>query len=457
MRSKICFFDDYFIASRQGTLRRYFRPEKIGELDDKGYQFQLYSSFFYDKKVGKYRAYYEVPSPNFNDLEIRDVRLAEADTPEDFVKGNFTSQFINGFKNGSHGICVIYNPDDDIYVLVGDSDFTNPDPIHPNSHGCALLSCMTSKDGINFSDEHIICNVHSDTYNCICYNPYTKEYVVTMRAVWGDRRVWYIKSKDLYTWTEPELLMFPYANDNSGMQYYALGISHCDGIFYGILWKYMTDLNKPDFTDMAGYMDNDLMYSIDGIHYNPTPLAPVCERPLPPEAGCKQMWLQKVEESNDGRTLIFGAAARVMHGADIDESKDDKMAVSVLYGIRKDGFCAIEGVTGSSEIYTKNLNIKGEEIYLNFNARCGKITYALVDDLGREIEGFAFADCVAFENEESVSKKLEWKNPDWNKVKNRRVRIALRFPGSLVYSISLDCGLWTMWPQEGINLPIKQK
>jgi hypothetical protein len=161
-----------------------------------------------------------------------------------------------------------------------------------------------------------------------------------------------------------------------------------------------------------------------------------------------------VEESNDGRTLIFGSASKIAHGGNIDE--DGKLAVSVLYSIRKDGFCAIEGVTGSSEIYTKNLNIEGEEIYLNFNACCGKITYALVDDMGREIEGFAFSDCTPFEKEESVSKKLEWKNPDWSKVKNRRVRIAIRFPGSLIYSLSLDCGLWTMYPQQGINLPIQK-
>ncbi len=450
MKSKICFFDDYFIASRQGTLRRFFHPEKIGELNDEEFKYQAYSSFFYDKKVNKYRAYYDVPSPEHNDSEIRILRLAEADTPEDFTNGKFTVRTVNGFANCSHGSSVTYNPDEDIYVMVGDS---NGATFHTEYN--SYLSCMISKDGVNFYDEHEIYHGYSDALNSICYNPYSKEYIVTMRAVWGDRRIWIMRSKDLKTWQGPDLLMYPVGNDNSGMQYYSFGISHCNGIFYGILWNYMTDLNKPDFTDMAGYMDNDLLYSIDGVHYNKTPLAPVCDRPLPPEFGSKQMWLQNVAESNDGRTILFGSGSRIMHGANDKDIK--KGSLSVLYGIRRDGFCALEGVTNSSEIYTKNLAIYGDEISLNFNALSGKITYAIVGEFGESIEGFTYDDCTPFENEESVDKKLEWKNADWSKIRNRRVRIALRFSGCLIYSLSLDCGLWTMWPQEGINLPFPKK
>ena len=448
MKSKICFFDDYFIASRQGTLKRYFKPEKIGELNDEGFKYQAYSSFFYDKKVGKYRAYYDVPSPDHNDTEIRILRLAEADTPEDFARGNFTARTVNGFKNCCHGSSVTYNPDEDIYVMVGDANVASR---FENSY----LSCMISRDGVNFYDEREIYHGYSDALNSICYNPYSKEYIVTMRAVWGDRRIWIMRSKDLKEWQGPEMIMYPIGNDNSGMQYYSLGISHCNGIFYGVLWNYMTDLNKPDFTDMAGYMDNDLLYSLDGVHYNRTPLAPVCDRPLPPEFGSKQMWLQNVAESNDGRTILFGSGSRIMHGGNDKDVK--KATISVLYGIRRDGFCALEGVTPTSEIYTKNLAIYGDEISLNFNAYSGKITYALVGERGESIEGFTFDDCTPFENEESVDKKLEWKNADWSKVKNRRVRIALRFSGCLIYSISLDCGLWTMWQQEGINIPFPKK
>lgn len=449
MKSKICFFDDYFIASRQGTHKRYFLPKKFCEVDDKGFKYQTYTSFFYDTKYNKYRAYIEVPSPDHTDTEIRILHLIEADTLDDFANGKYTVTPVKGLENCVHGSSVIYNPDADVYVWVGDSN-----GITFKSKLNSYLCCMTSKDGIHFENEREIYHGYSDTLNSLCYNPYSKEYVVTMRAVWGDRRVWIVRSKDLNNWSEPEILMYPTENADSGMQYYALGVGHCGGIFYGLLWRYMTDLNKPDFTDMAGYMENDLLYSIDGIHFNKTPLAPVCDRPLPPEFGCKQMWMQNVAE-DEKNTILFGSAVNIMHGG--DDSVRDKVSTSVIYTIRKDGFCAIEGVSGNSEIYTKNLAIYGDEITLNFNAFGGKITYALVGERGEEIEGFSFAECVPFENEESVGKKLEWKNADWSKVRNLRVRIAIKFPGCLIYSISLDCGLWTMWPQEGINLPYPKK
>lgn len=447
MESTICFFDDYFIASRQGTKRRYFTPTFLGYLNDKNYQLQTYTSFFYDEKIKKFRAYYEVEHTSFNDTEIRTPIVAFANTPKDFTTGNFTTQKITGWYGATHGCSVTYNPDEDIYVMVANANSEH----FKDYSGASVLSVGTSKNGVDFDFLGPIHSDYSDTLNSICYNPYTKEYIVTMRACWGDRRVSVIKSSDLKAWTKPEMVIYPSASeDNYGCQHYALGISNCNGTFYGLLWRYITDLNKADFTDMAGIMENDLYYSLDGVHYTKA-LSPVCDRPLAPAFGSKQMWLQNVCDSRDGKFILFGSASKIAHGEDF---LSEKCLTSVLYEIRKDGFCALEGTTPTSMICTKNFALYGDKISINCNCLGGTLTYALLDEKGVAYEGFSFDDCVPIKKEDCIDRQLKWSKP-LSQLKNKKIRLAFKAFGCLLYSITLDGALWTMWAQKSFNEPIR--
>ena len=450
METTICFFDDYFIANRQGAVRRYFKPTFLGYLDDKNYNIQTYTSFFYDEKIKKFRAYYEVTHPDFNDAEARMPILALADTPKDFTTGNFTSTPIKGWLGASHGCGVAYNPDQDLFVMVGNCNSQYHKNHLPNQ---TMLSYATSKDGVNFEFKGVIHNDYSDTLNSICYNPYTKQYIVTMRSSWGDRRVNVMKSYDLINWTKPEIILYPTATlDNYGAQHYALGISNCNGTFYGILWRYVTDLNKPDFTDMAGIMENDLYYSLDGVHYAKA-LEPVCSRPLAPAYGSKQMWLQNVCDSKDGKFILFGSGSKIAHGEVVSK---DKWATSILYEIRKDGFCALEGTTASSLVCTKNFAVYGDKISINCNCLGGTLSYALANEKGQPYEGFSFEDCEPIKNEDCICKELKWAKPI-SELKGKKIRIIFKLYGCLLYSITFDGALWTVFAQKSFCEPIRKE
>lgn len=435
MKAKLCFFDDYYVAARPNTERRIFAPQKRGEFHDGDALLQLYTSFFYDPYVKKYRLYYEAPIPGTG-TEIRMLKLAEADCIDDIISGKAEISVISGVDDvhGIHGAAVTYNPDADPahrYIFVGNA--------HADDRKLRNFVRAFSSDGKSFYDVAPIFPDepdYKDTYNSVCYNPYKKEYVVTTRIATVDRRVAVIYSKDGTQWSRPQVRMHPLSKGNMGEQHYALGVSHLDGLFYGILWRFITDLDQPDFTDMGGVMENDLLYSYDGDCFITTDCSPVCKRPPVPEYGCKQLWLLNMEREDDKYVLV-GGASRIAHGASYN-GENDKFASTVLYDIRKEGFCALEGNGADSIVYLKPIYFEGGDITVNADASSGKLSVAIIEANGKPIEGFGFEDCISMENENSVERKISFKNSDIESLKGRRVRIALRLDGARLYSIGFE-------------------
>jgi len=427
MKSKLCFFDDYYIAARPGTVRRFFQANRMGEFCDGTERLQTYTSFFYDARVGKYRLYYEVPKST-KSTEIRELILAEADRVEDFLEGRFNLKRVKGLdENGIHGCSVLWDEQTEQYLLAGN--------FRANDREKRCMFTARSTDGVSFFDRKAIYHDYSDTYNSLYYNPYAREYVITMRSAVMDRRISVMRSKDFQSWSEPELILHPTSAGGEGMQYYALGAGHCDGVFYGLLWRFMTDIGQPDFSDMCGYMENDLYYSYDGTHFLPTGLSPVAQRPLPPAYGCSQLWLLNACNTEDGRTILSGGASRLAHGA--DASHDPKFAATVFYESRKDGFVAMEGFGKSSVLYTKPVLLENEEISVNYNAKCGSLTMAILDVDGKPYQGYSFEDCKPM-CKDSVCETVTWKSQSRADLRGKRVRFAIRLDGALLWSIAFD-------------------
>lgn len=435
MKAKLCFFDDYYVAARPKTERKIFAPAKRGEFHDSDALLQLYTSFFYDPYVKKFRLYYEAPIPG-KGTEIRMLKIAEAESVDDFISGKAEISVVRGIDDthGVHGCAVTYNPDAEPsrrYIFIGNN--------HADDKKLRNFVRAFSSDGKSFYDVAPIFpdeRDYKDTYNSVFYNPYQKEYTVTTRIATMDRRISIIYSKDGIEWTKPRVLIHPLSKGSMGEQHYALGVSHLDGLFYGILWRFITDLDQPDFTDMGGIMENDLLYSYDGNCFIPTDASPVCQRPPVPEYGCKQLWLLNMEREGDKYVLV-GGASRIDHGASY-EGENDKFASTVLYDIRKEGFCALEGKGEDSLVYLKPIYFEGGDITVNADASKGKLSLAIIEAGGKPIEGFGFDDCVSMENEDSTARKITFKNADLNSLKGKRVRFALRLDGALLYSIEFE-------------------
>ena len=287
-------------------------------------------------------------------------------------------------------------------------------------------------------------NDYKDTYNSVYYNPYTNEYVATTRMATMDRRIAQITSADGKNWSRPRLILHPHEHNT---QYYAMGVSHVDGIFYGLLWRFVTN---GDPSDMNGYMENDLMYSYDGYCFTPTGLSPVCNRPDPPEYGCKQLWLLNMAQEGDN-LILCGGATNIDHGASYGNSK---FAVTSFYSIRKDGFCALFGKSRDSIVCTKPFLLEGD-IFINFSAD-GRLLFAITDADGRAIEGYDFCDCVGFEKAGGTNNKLKFKNADIAALAGRRIKMRFMLDNARLYSVTVGGRPFLHdSPQKSVNLPYK--
>ena len=443
MKAKLCFFDDNYLAARPGVTRRFFHPERLGGFEDPDASLQTYTSFFFDPLVKKFRLYYEIPDPKFGGTEIRKLMLAEGERVEDFLTGRATRRPVEGLcAHGVHGCGVTLNEAEGRYLLTGN--------FHADDRQERRMVVAVSADGVHFDGMRPIWSDYSDTYNSVYYNPDRKEYGMTCRAALMDRRIFLRRSPDGERWDDPALILHPTGAEGAGVQYYAMGVSHGDGLFYGLLWRFVTDPGRPDFTDMSGTMENDLYYSYDGVYFMPTGLSPVCDRPLPPAYGSKQMWLLNLCEDGAGRHILCGGGAGISHGSSYGP---DKFCSTLFYGIRKDGFCALEGTGKNSVVYTKPFLIEDGALLANFDARGGRLEAAVLDGKGEPIEGFGFEDCDGFAGEEAVAGTVRWQGAELGSLAGRTVRLALRLNGALLYTLTFEGRPCLRRPQISLNDP----
>ena len=157
-------------------------------------------------------------------------------------------------------------------------------------------------------------------------------------------------------------------------------------------------------------------------------------------------------EKEGDRYVLVGGASRIAHGASY--GKYDNVASTVMYDIRKEGFCALEGKSKDSIVYLKPIYFEGGDITVNANASAGKVSLAIIEANGKEIEGFGFDDCVSIENEDTVERKITFKNADTDALKGKRIRFALRIDNALLYSVSFEGRPFLHnRPQYGFNDP----
>jgi len=442
-RMKLPLFDDFWIDFQYNVKRRWFAPELYATCDTPG----AYSSLIYDPERQVYRLYYEMLIDPALDA-CRALKLAESTDMKTWTQvladDGTDVIFVSG--EGIHGCSVLYDPFD-------------PDPSRRYKL-CGMtrmerkglpkeVEILFSADGIHWEDRHdVIAHPYtSDTLNKLFYNPLRDEYTLTMRSAHVDRRISIKSSKDLKEWTHPHIILHPgsnYCDGVTNMHHYAMSASYQDGIFYGLVWRYNTSLYSMDFTRMDGYMEPELVYSYDGQEFLYTSGKPLMERPLPPNPGCMSMAPQDMCIGADGKNYYILCTAGVKpHGTQeqnvirAQQLKDRGIeSAKLIYKIRRDGFCGLEGICYGSKIITKPISLIKDDLTFNINAACGTVRFALLEKYGEPIEGFTFDDCIPFQFDDQLDVRPQWKEHDLSEVLERQLRVAVELNGAILHCIS---------------------
>ena len=468
MLTKLCFFDDFWVDFRVGTIRRWYEPSLIGSFYDHNFSSSAAANVFYDEAGGDYKVvYYTSVSGEDED------RYCCMMSTKDFV--HFTPVELNKDAAKGRRHVVHYKEDNTcIECVTLDRAETDPDKRYKCTglympDGIPDVSRIrmvvgTSPDALHWKIDtsHPAHMTTSDADNNIIYNPVTQEYMLFFRAAYVDRRICCKKSKDLIHWSDAEVTVHPgayYNNEAHMIELYGMVPTWSDGIFYAMMQVFTTNLTDMDFSKMFGFVDTELYYSYDGIHYMPTSGRILVPRPVAPECGCTQQYLMHLCQSADGREyIISGSGAKIIHGTmETNKEYSKKMQGEafgcVFYRIRKDGFCGIEGAGFGSRVITKCVQLTGPEITLNVNAACGIVRYGIMRKDGTFFEGFGFDDCVPLEFADEVEYALSWHGHELSELEGKQVRVAIELNGATLHAMSLNARPCIRRPQESFNVP----
>lgn len=457
---KLNFFDDYWVDFRPGTTRRWFKPEYLSmPVLSLGY-----SSLIFDPQLGKYRIFYEA-SYDPNDERFRCLKLKESEDLIHFtqVLNEDGSDIIFHGDGGLHGASVMY-------------DAFDPDPSRRYKF-CGMTGYAAGKkdntvniafspDGIHWENHpELVANEHkSDTLNKLYYNPCTQEYNLIHRAAYVDRRIMIRTSKDLKKWSDPRVLLHPsgvYNENQRQMQHYAMSAGWFDGIFYGLLWRFSTDLHNMDYTKMFGVMDAELTYSYDGQEFLYTSCDTMVERPAAPNPGWAGLSPEDMCESADGQNyyLLIGGYSFV-HGT-LESNKYYREHLKekglhnalMIYKIRKDGFCGLESVSPGGKVITKGIELLKDDLSFNLRAECGSVRFGLMTKKGEYLDGFSLDDSIPFEFDQSVDVKPKWKHKQLSEALNRQVRVVIELNSATLHAMSATARPYINMRQESFSNP----
>lgn len=471
-RIKLCFFDDFWLRGKSGTIRRWFEPRYFSDYCDPAFGGTHYSSLIPDRVNGKYRFYYcgfdplnekncYIALSESNDLRSFDpVKIKRGDSRHPAHVIDIRDGKADACENGVEGVVThdIYDPDSSRrYKLMCY-------PVKQDGKRSEELRLAISADGLRWDlDPDVVAfRGNSDTLNKLYYNPYTKEHCLIHRATHVDRRVALKTTEDFRSWTRSRVVLHPgprFNSDDSITELYGMTAAWHDGIFLGVTWPFHMKFYETLKTPMNGFIESELVYSYDGEYFMATTNSPLVERPSPPLQGCAQTAITDICESLDGTEYILAAWASNVHHSvaqpEMIRLQNGRAFGAAFYRIRKDGFCGIEGMGAGAPgfVLTRGLQLLDDDLTLNVNASCGIARFGIVKDVKQRstgdqydvqsrgdvefYDGFSIDDCVPFTQADSVDVVPRWRNHVLQELVGERIHVAVELKSAILHAMTM--------------------
>lgn len=280
----------------------------------------------------------------------------------------------------------------------------------------------------------------SDTWNCLVWNPDRKVFMLYMRG-WhcaavnwpavgkGNprRRVSYSESRDLKTWTEPQVICTPDELDTN--DFYGFQVFRYGDMFLAWLWIYDDDVMET--------IEIELAWSRDGIHWSRLPDRPkFLARGHPGEPGDYMLIPAQEPVVVDENLYVYWTGHPVPHGV-------SKHGSSGYRGrLRLDGFLSLEAGLPHGALITRPFVLQNDHITINARTDHGGIVAELSEPYyhepeGKPVEGFTAKECDTFTGD-GTAHKLSWRGSgDLRALKGKRLMLRMQLQRAQIYSFTL--------------------
>lgn len=467
----IHFFDDWKLISYHNLVRKQGRPEYVAEatLEDENtegtWNFPMVARV---PETGKYVGLYgaactfpddpnptKVPEGVDSNLVARTQVLCYAQSDDGihwerpdlrqkakYDGPKFLKNQVFGINRKADGAPVYF----DVYEKDAERRFKYLFNYKPEGAERDIRALATSGDGIVWNISHKFEQQEgTDTPTSVFYNPYSESYVFNVRRWKGDRRVFFLDTKDWEDFSEPRLIMHPDSQDEKLVGFYGMPVVEYEGLFVGLLWKIYCD----PFTHVLpnGAVDCHLCYSYDGEHFNRCfrePFIPV-NRLGEHGGGCVYTSSMVVDEDDNIRFYSGGSKAEHFQNQHLTD------AALMMHRMRLDGFMYFATPSGRGTLRTRPMYINGDDLRINVKSPWGRVRVRILDEKGEVLEGYDFDDCAGFTGDELYWRPI-WKgNKTFGGAKSeKRRQLEIEIVSGEIYGIRGDFEiLKCLWYKDG--------
>lgn len=413
------FVDDYAIESMAGLARRLhplakhpanpvLKPDRKWEVD-----FALPNSLFYDDELQLYRMWYRPGRNKFG--------LAYA-TSRDGLSWDKPALGLEEFDGARNTNRLILDTGPAWGGVIKDLRESNPQHRYKLlSYNVATKSAglflNVSPDGLTwqqYSDKPLLEGL-ADVHTLMGWDEKIQRYVAYVRPDLPVRTIARTTSEDLIHWSEIESVLAPDEVDPPGTQFYGMSVFPDRGVYYGLLWVY----HPNQLT-----IDVQLTFSRDGVHWQrAVHRHPILMFGLPDEWDSSMLIaMQPILKDNEYKVfytgnnrphaVVFPNEVYPPLTKNLPREQQSWLVGRVGCGglatCRRDRFVSLEAGDKEGTLVTKPLQLDGEELRLNADAK-GRIVVEILDENGQPIPGFTAADVIPMRNDD-VAIPVRWKS-----------------------------------------------
>ncbi len=271
---------------------------------------------------------------------------------------------------------------------------------------------------------------YSDAHNSLLYDPVRRRWLIHQRpgvfAGWTQRRIAMMESKDLQTWTQPEIVLIP--DEADVPEFYGMPVFQRGNLFFGLLQVY----ERP-----TGRIEIELVFSADGRRWERVPPRELfLSRGSPGEFDCGMVLTANAPVIAHDEMRFYYGGSRLNH----EEPAPPDDAPWMAIGMASVPLDRIFGVTASQQepgyILTRPMVLKGNTIEVNAAVR-GQLKVALLDPDRmnydeKELPGYEFEKCQPIKGDD-LRHRVSW--PGQERLPRDPVRLKLQLEDSTFYAL----------------------
>jgi hypothetical protein len=289
-----------------------------------------------------------------------------------------------------------------------------------------------SPDGIRWSrPEHLAFPYLPvrDTMS-LMWDPRTSKYIAFVKQqVDGKRARFVSESDDFLTWSSPNQILVADDRDPRNVElYHNTGFPY-EGMYLGLLTVF-----HPEPLDNI-YLDLQLISSRDGRTWervgDRSPFLPVGRRDIDWDYGFHSPSSGPPIRVEDELWFYYSGRA-YRHPVDGQGREPNKGAIG-LAKLRLDGFVSMDARDEDGTLTTVPLRFSDAGLYINADAKRGRLRVEILDEAGLPIEGFRENNGIEFTGD-----KVRWRAADLSALRGRTIRIKFYLRNASLYSFGFD-------------------